>query len=492
MTIGNRWGLPAERRPGRPVTITLDTGFGMMTLVRREKMRKRIARVLVESPARLSILSFALLIAAGTALLMLPQATRGFRLGVVDALFTATSASCVTGLAVVDTGQYLSRFGQLVVLALIQAGGLGIMTISTSLLLVAGGRPGLTGRLLIKDTFTHSGERSLAAILRDALLFTFLMEALGTAALFVRFHSGHPPGEALYLSVFHAVSAFCNAGFSLFPQSFVEYRSDWLLNITICILVVCGGIGFLVFSEVKSAFPLTRRKWSRFSLHTKLVLTTTALLLVVSTLLFLLMEWDNTLKPLSLSARPLAALFQAVSARTAGFNTVAVGSLANETLFFMILLMFIGACPGSCGGGIKTTTFATLVVLGASRLGGRGRTQIFHRTIPETSVDRAVSLVMISVLVVAAGTMILLMTELGEVSHTVSRGKFLEIFFEVVSAFGTVGLSAGVTPELSIWGRLIITAVMFIGRLGPLVVALAFSRRVTRRFHYAEENIIIG
>lgn len=451
-----------------------------------------IIRSLFRSPARISIFGFALLISVGAALLALPIASTGSRLSIVDAVFTSTSASCVTGLVVVDTGKTLSLFGQLVVLGLIQAGGLGIMTLSTIVIMIAGRRPSLAGQNVVQDTFTHSGERSLAQILRDVMLFTFAIEALGALLLYFQFIPDYHSADAVYLSVFHSISAFCNAGFSIFTESFANYRQDLGLNLIIASLIVLGGIGFLVLSELRQKFPYNRRRWSRLSLHSKLVLSTTAFLILGGTLLIAAMEWYNTLAPLPLADRFLAAFFQSVSARTAGFNTLPIGGLANETLFTLILLMFIGASPGSCGGGIKTTTFASLVTLGLARLRGFVRPQLFRRTIPEASIGKAVSVLMISTVVIVAGLMTLLVTELGEVSHLMSRGKFLELLFEVTSAFGTVGLSTGVTGTLTQAGKLVLVVVMFVGRLGPLVIAVAVSRRRTADYYYAEENTMIG
>ncbi|MBW2111583.1 MAG: hypothetical protein JRF51_15485 [Deltaproteobacteria bacterium] len=311
----------------------------------------RLSRSLFRSPARISILGFVILIFAGTVLLMLPEASTGKAIGFVNALFTATSASCVTGLVVVDTGSAFSTFGQLVLLALIQTGGLGIMTMSTLFLMMAGRRPNLTRHTAIRDTLTHGGERSLYTLLQDVALFTFTIEGIGLVLMFVHFIRDHGAAQALYLSLFHSISAFCNAGFSLFPDSFMQYEGDWSLNLVICFLIISGGIGFLVLSELRHRFPFKRRTWSRLSLHSKLVLATTAALLVSGTLIFILMEWRNTLEPLSLPDRLLAGFFQAVTTRTAGFNTLSIGNMANETLFLFILLMFIGASPGSCGGG---------------------------------------------------------------------------------------------------------------------------------------------
>jgi trk system potassium uptake protein TrkH len=447
---------------------------------------------ILRSPARVSICGFATLIAIGTALLMLPAASTTGSLRFVDALFTAVSASCVTGLVVVDTGSALSTFGQMVILCLIQVGGLGIMTMSTLFLLLGGRRPSLAGRMVIKDTFTGGGEKSVRDIIQNVVQFTLVIEGIGALVIFLRFLPGRTVGEALYCAIFHAISAFCNAGFSLFADSLIAYRQDWVLNLMICILIICGGIGFLVLSELKQNFSFNRRSWSKLSLHSKLVLTVTGILLVSSSIMIILMEWHNTLAPLSFPNRFLAGFFQAVTARTAGFNTLPIGEMANETLFILVLLMFIGASPGSCGGGIKTSTFASLVVMGLSRLRGQERPQIFQRTISAASIGKAISVVLISTLVIVLANLIILMTELGETPHPVSRGKFLELLFEVVSAFGTVGLSTGVTAGLGKAGKLILSMVMFVGRLGPLVIAMAVSRSTAPRYYYAEEEIMSG
>ncbi len=423
---------------------------------------------------------------------MFPAASTHEHLGFVNALFTSTSAVCVTGLTVVDTGNAFSPFGQLILLILIQAGGLGIMTMSTLFVMLMGRRPGLAGQIMVQDTFTHSRERNVFSILKDVVLFTCVIEGLGVILMFFCFFPGNNIKQALFLSTFHSISAFCNAGFSVFSDSFIGYQENWLLNLTLCFLIISGGIGFLVLSELKMKFSFKYRFWSRLSLHSKLVLSTTAVLLVSGTFLIITMEWHNTLSPLSIEGRFLSAFFQAVTSRTAGFNTLSIGNMANETLFFIILLMFIGASPGSCGGGIKTTSLATLAILGTSRFRGHERPQLFNRTISDVSVGKATSVIMLSMIVVCVGTMLLLMTEIGETAHPQSRGKFLELLFEVVSAFGTVGLSTGITAKLSVMGKIVLSAIMFVGRLGPLVIGVAVSRKVVSRYRYAEETIMVG
>mgnify|MGYP000035213423 CR=1 FL=1 len=471
------------------VSESLDTrGFSQA----RKRFGTWISRSVLQSPARVSILGFASLISVGTFLLMLPEASTQHGIGLINALFTSTSACCVTGLVIVDTGKAFTPFGQGVLLVLIQVGGLGIMTMSTLFLVVLRGRASLAGRTVIHETYSHGREGSLSSILRDVLLFAFAIEAVGVILMFFRFLPARGGLDALYISVFHSVSAFCNAGFSLFSSSFMGYREDWLLNLTLCFLIMAGGIGFPVLSELKGQSPFKKRTWSRLSLHSKLVLSTTAILLVCGSVLILVMEWRNTLSTLSVPGRFLAAFFQSVTARTAGFNTLPTGNLANETLLVLMLLMFIGASPGSCGGGVKTTTLACLSMLGFCRLRGQERPQAFRRTFSEASVGKAVSVVLIGTLVIIIATLAILMTEVGGVSHLQSQGKFLELLFEVFSAFGTVGLTTGVTGGLSAGGKLVITMVMFVGRLGPLVIAIAVTRRSISRYHYAEENILIG
>lgn len=446
----------------------------------------------ISSPGRLSVLAFVVLILLGTSLLVLPAASCREPLSFVDALFTATSASCVTGLIVVDTGKDLTLFGQLIVFGLIQVGGLGILTLSTVFLLLRGRRPTMAGRLTVQDSFTHSGDRNLGRLLLNIICFTLIIEAIGAGLLLAGFINGRGFAEALYLAIFHAVSAFCNAGFSLFSDSLMSYRTDPLVNLTVCFLIISGGIGFLVVAEIKKNFCFSRSIWSRLSLHSKLALSSAFFLIASGTLLFLIMEYDNTLSGLTFFKKVLASLFQSVTARTAGFNTLPVEQFANQTLFLIILYMFVGGSSGSCAGGIKTGTFATLVLLGLSRLRAHESPQIFRRSISQGTVERATSVAIVSAAVVVIAVLLIQVSELGGTAHVLTRGKFLELFFEVVSAFGTVGLSTGVTSQLSPASKLIIIAVMFTGRLGPLVVAVAVTRRKVVHYRYAEETIMIG
>lgn len=367
------------------------------------------------------------------------------------------------------------------------------MTLSTLLILGARGRVGFAGNLIIQDTFTHSGKKRPASILRAVIQVAVALELLGALLLFCRFYPVSPTlGNALWLSTFHSISAFCNAGFSLYPDSLIRFRGDLLVNGTLSFLITAGGLGFLVISELQGKLRPGRLRWERLSLHTRLVVTTSFILLLSGGLLTLLLEWNNTLGGLPLSEKLLAAFFQSVTLRTAGFNTLDFGSMANGTLFLSMIFMFIGGSPGSCGGGVKTTTAATLFLMGWSRFKGVAHVSAFFRTIPNKSVEKATHLVMMAFVVVILGTLVLLSSEMGDLAHSESRGRFIELLFESVSAFGTVGLTMGVTPTLSNVGRLCVTLLMFVGRLGPMVVAVAISRDTAPRFRWAEEDIMIG
>jgi trk system potassium uptake protein TrkH len=455
----------------------------------------KIRRKRFITPVNLPVLSFAGLILIGTILLMLPAAANGPRLGFVDSLFTATSATCVTGLVVVDTGSRLSLFGQWVVLALIQCGGLGIMTLSTVLIMVMTGRFSFMQRSVIQDSFTHGPDTGLPSLVSHVILFTLVLEAAGASILFLRFSEIYHPGKALYYAVFHAISAFCNAGFCLYEQSLIGFSGDPLVSLTVAFLIICGGIGFLVLVELKRlVFSRARtRRARRLSVHSKLVLTLTFVLLAGGTGGFLFSEWNHSMAGLAVESKFLAAFFQSVTARTAGFNTLVFSKMANVTLLFTILLMFVGAASGSTAGGIKINTLGVLFALSRSRLRGDEGTSIFRRSLSPQTVGRAISVFVVAVVLIYAATMALTVSELGTTLHQESRGLFLELLFEVVSAFGTVGLSVGITPLLSSVGKLIIVLVMFAGRLGPLSIAVALTGKEPRsRFQYAEENVMIG
>lgn len=445
-------------------------------------------------PARIVLASFFLVIIFGTFLLMLPQATVARSLSFVDALFTATSATCVTGLIVVDTGAAFTQFGQIVILVLIQIGGLGIMTFSTFFVYLIAGRLSLTEREILQDTLSQHPMADLARLLKLVLFFTLAIEAIGAGLLALRFIEFYPISKAIYYGIFHSISAFCNAGFALFATSFESYRDDILVNSVLSGLIILGGLGFVVlFDLFKNRRELGAQFFIKLSFHSRIVLFVTAILILSGHIIFFVLEYGNSLENVPFSGKILASFFQSVTSRTAGFNTLKTNELSNATLFFLMILMFIGASPGSCGGGIKTSTFAVLVSSVVARLHLQEEVNIFYRRIPGSIVSRAISVAFFSTLIVVIFTMLILVAEIPEVSHLETRGKFLEYMFEVASAFGTVGLSTGVTSELTRLGKILITLLMFIGRLGPLTVALAVQGREERpRFKYVQDSVLVG
>jgi trk system potassium uptake protein TrkH len=412
-----------------------------------------------------------------------------------DAFFTATSAACVTGLTVVDTGTRLSPFGQAVVLGLIQTGGLGLMTFAVFVGVALGGRVAFTERILIQESMHHTPSAGVRRLVRYVLAFTLVSEAVGAAWLWLRLREDLPPAAAIWSAVFHSVSAFCNAGFGLLPDSLVRYRGDLVMNLGVTGLIILGGLGFLTSMELRDhvAARLRRQRPPQPTLHTRLVLLVTGSLLVGGVLVYLVLEWDNLLSGLPVGERLLAAWFLSVTSRTAGFNTVDYGQASPETLFFTIFLMFVGASPGSTGGGIKTTTLGLLVALVVARWRGRGRASVFQRTIPHAVMDRALLLAMLAWALVSLAIGLLVMAESAGVPFRDAEPRFVALMFEAVSAFGTVGLSTGITSGLGASSKLVLIALMFVGRVGPLTLVLAMSPRQRRgRFRYAEENVMVG
>jgi trk system potassium uptake protein TrkH len=448
------------------------------------------------------VLSFGTVILAGTLLLWLPAASREAPLGFIDALFTATSATCVTGLTVVDTGTHFTLFGQLVILALIQIGGLGIMTLGTFFILTFGGRLGLRGRDVVSRTLTGDLRSDLRRILRNVFYLTVAVEAAGAFLLSGRFLDRMDLSRAIYEGVFHSVSAFCNAGFGLHPDSFIGWQRDWGVNLVLMALIVTGGLGFVVLIDVARFFrrpepdgrnDRQRSRRHRLSLHSRLTLLFSAGLILTGAVIFLLLEWRDTLVDLPLSGKLIASFFQSVTARTAGFNTVPIGLTSNATLFLFILLMFVGGAPGSCAGGIKVTTLGVLVTMAVNRIRGNAEVSLFRRRIPERTVSEAMGIATLGMTVVILFTFLLVAIEVGASSYATTQGDFIRLAFESVSAFGTVGLSTGVTPELSTVGRLLITLLMFVGRLGPLTMVLAVAARVRKPlYRYVEERVMVG
>ncbi|MDY3922016.1 MAG: potassium transporter TrkG [Hallerella porci] len=453
-------------------------------------MTKSVVKKKSSNPMLFLIKAYAVLIVLGTILLKCPFSLEK-DLSVIDAFFTATSAVCVTGLSVIDIGTVLSPTGLWILAALIQIGGLGIMTFSTAILLLSGIRPGFNQQALFKSGFTSQDDIEPKKILIAILPFTFVIEGLGTTALFTQFDH-LPMDQRILYSVFHSISAFCNAGFSPFANSLCDYQFNHVVNIVTMLMVVAGGIGFLSMSEIKNLFDFHTRTIQKISLHTKIILLTTAIISIVELLFVLLLEWNGALAGLDFGEKLISGLFISFSSRTAGFNTFDMLTLRETTIIIIIISMFIGASPGSCGGGIKTSTAAVIAILGFNRLLGREKTQVLNRTIPEETVSKSVRIFIVYIVLSLVGTLILLLTEYPGASAGSSESHLLYVFFEVTSALSTCGLSLGLTPELSSFGRIFICIFMFVGRMGALLLISAVVKKRETGAWYAEEDIMVG
>ena len=440
-------------------------------------------------PTRIFVFSFAALIMLGTLSLWLPSSASHGGLRFVDALFTSASAVCVTGLASVDIGKDLSVIGQLITLVLFQVGGLGIITFSIVLFTLMGRGISFRDREITQSAFLHTPRKDFYIIVKKVLRYTLIIEGFGTLLLFLRFVQEFPAGLAFYHAIYNAVSAFNNCGYSLFPDSMMRYQSDVLINVTIMLLIILGGIGFIVQQEVVARLRGAEKK---LSLHTRIVLITTVALILLGAACFYFMEMNNTLRGATTKTALLSSFFQSVVARTAGFNTVDIGILTNSTILAIIILMFIGASPGSTGGGVKTTSFAILLLLIVNRMKGNENVNIANRTIPPELVDRTLSIIFASAISIGVITAILLFFSGTSGAPLASRYQFIEYVFETFSAFGTVGLSMGVTPKLNDIQKYAIILMMFIGRVGPLTLAFAWYSARKKGITYAEESVMVG
>jgi trk system potassium uptake protein TrkH len=432
------------------------------------------------TPAQYLVFGYFIIIMLGSILLMFPIATTdGQGLGAVDAVFTATSATCVTGLIVVNTKEAFTHFGSTVIMLLIQIGGLGIMSMSTLFAFIIGKKISLKERLIIQEDLNQYQISGMVRLVQYLLGFTFAIEGTAAVILFTRLVQDYPTGKAIYLAIFHAVSAFNNAGFDLFGNSLENFTGDITINFVIMALIILGGIGFGVMVEAYN-----RVKFKKSTLQTKIVIVMTLVLLVFGFIVFFALEYDNTLAGLPLLDKTLGAMFLSVTPRTAGFNTVATGALKQSSLFIIIILMFIGASPGSTGGGIKTTTFGVMLVTLKNMIVGKEDMEVYNRRFEKKIIYEAFTITMLS-----AGLVVLITTLL----LVIEDFQFIDVLFETVSAFGTVGLSTGITGQLSDISRVLITITMFAGRVGPLTLALAFGERVRKgKYHYPTEKIMVG
>lgn len=438
----------------------------------------------LDNPYRVLALSFASVMLIGSFLLSLPIATKeGNTTTYVDALFTAVSGVAVTGLAVVDTHHHWSLFGQLVIIILIQLGGLGIMTFTTLIAAMFGRRIGLRDRLTLQESMGQPGIQGLVRLVKRIIKITCIIEFFGGLIYSVQLYPYYG-SWSIYYGFLQSISSFCNAGFVFFDNEMpYRFAGDWLFSINTALLIILGGIGFIVMFDF---FKKWRKGFVYLSLHSKTMIVGTSVLLVVGTLLFLLLEWNNplTLGTLSFPEKVLASFFQAVTPRTAGLSTLHYGHMYDNTLFVTIILMFIGAGPASTGGGVKVSTILIIFVASLSIFSGKKHVQIFERRIPADTVFRALGTVLFSLCLILIGTFILASIEYID---------FIDILFEVTSAFGTVGLSTGITPTLSAPSKWVLIFIMFSGRVGVLTVvgSLAMKERGSDAISYPEGHIIV-
>ncbi len=442
-------------------------------------------------PARAIVFGFALLILLGAILLSLPFSVRPGQeqIRFIDSLFTATSAVCVTGLVVVDTNTAWSAFGQVVIILLIQIGGLGIMTFATLFSLFLGRHIGLKERLAIQESLNEFSLSGMVRIIKRILIATFAIEFIGAAMISTRLIPLYGFGEGIAKSLFHSISSFCNAGFDIFGSadnkfiSLVSFQQDPVMLITTTVLIITGGLGFIVWKDI-----IANKKFSSFILHTKVVLITTLVLIVSGTLLLYVFESNNksTLANLPTSFKLLNSYFHSVTPRTAGFNSLSVGELTEPSKLLTILLMFIGAAPGSTAGGIKVTTFTLLIWTALSYIKGDNDVNLLNRRIPNTVIIKSFCILMLSLTLIFTTTMVLLINK---------DGTLMQVLFETVSAFGTVGLSTGITPTLCFSSKLMIILTMFFGRVGPLSAAITIStaqKHKNQPYRFPEGKIGVG
>ncbi len=438
-------------------------------------------------PAQVILISFAGWILLGALLLVLPvSSVSGKSITFINALFMSTSATCVTGLSPVSLADDFSIFGQMVILILAQVGGLGIMTLSSSLAVIMGKNLQMREQVIMQDVLDTSGSQELLSLVVDIIQFTFVIEFIGALLLTIGFYQeGFEIGQAIYYGFYHSIMAFCNAGFSLFNNSFQDFKFIPVINLTISFLIIFGGIGFIVLKDVVKV-ARSKRSFKALSVHSKIVLTYNTALLGLGTVYLFAGEFLHAFSEMSMWQRFQVSFFQSVTTRTAGFHSIDLNSLNPHCIYMMILLMFIGASPGSTGGGVKITTFAVLLQSVVATLRGKFDVEFFERKIPAATVVKSIAIFIISLIVVSAGVLVIMRVEPDK--------SFLALFFETTSAFGTVGLSLGITPFLTTIGKGIMISLMYLGRVGPLTLVLAVGSRVVlpNKVEYPEGKVLIG
>ncbi|GFN32020.1 TrkH family potassium uptake protein [Paenibacillus xylaniclasticus] len=440
------------------------------------------------TPPQTLAIGFIIIILIGSFILEAPAShTDGQSLSYLNALYMSTSAVCVTGLSVVNVGADMTTFGQVILMLLIQIGGLGFTTMASLIAIVFRRRISFRERLILQEALNQSTLEGIIPLIKKIILYSLVIEGCGALLFSVRFMTEMPAGQAIYFGVFHSVSIFNNAGFDLFgmfPEyatSFTHYAKDPLINVVSMLLIILGGLGFIVISDL-----ITYRRNKRLTLHSKVVLTTSGILIVLGAVIIFIFEYTNslTMQPLTIADKIIGSMLQSVSSRSAGVSTVDIASLRQATQFLLILFMFVGAAPGSTGGGIKVTTLAVLFGAAASMIRGRQDVVLFRYRLDQERIHKAITFTLLSFFLLVIATMVLMTTE---------NGPFLSILFEVTSAFATAGMSTGLSSEFSPFGKIFIVILMFVGRLGPVTLAFALTRQPEKeKFRRPEGRITIG
>lgn len=446
-----------------------------------ERKRKELVK---KNPAKIFLVAYIVAILIGAFLLVLPiSSTSGQFTNPLDAIFTATSAVCVTGLVTFVTASYWTWFGKLVIILLIQLGGLGVVTAATAVGLIINKKFSLKDRMYIAEEKNSASLSGMIKLIKFVLLATLIIEAVGALLLAVQFVPEFGLSKGILYSIFHSISAFCNAGFDIIgPSSLVPYKSNPIVIITVSLLIVLGGIGFFVYRDIMNSKSL-----KRLHLHTKLVLIGTFSLIFIPALLFLIVEWNNpdTIGNLSITGKVLSAIFQSVTTRTAGFFSIDQAAIYPFTLIFTIVLMFIGGAPAGTAGGLKITTFLTMFFSARSNIIKDEDVTVFKRRIPRDTVEKSYTIFFISIVWLFVAILLL--------SFSDGNKSLADLIYELVSAYGTVGLTRGITQDLSVVGKWIIIVTMIFGKIGPLSMVYVFTQRTSQNIYKeAEENILVG
>lgn len=438
------------------------------------------------TPIQLLVIGYALVVLVGALILTLHiSSSEGVSQSYIDAVFTTSSAISTTGLVVVDVGSFYSLFGQIVVLVIFQIGGLGYMTFFVFIAYVLGYKMSLAGRIIAKESLSGTTLGNLFNFFKSVVVFTLFFEGIGAIILSIYWMREYSALRAVYLGIFHSVSAFCTAGFSVFPDNLRSFQRSMVINLTTPIISLAGGIGFFVLYDLYNWFrkAVKQEKPRRLSVHSKLALVVTLFVISIGAIVVFVSEkWNPSM---SFGERLMCAFFQCISASTTtGYNTINIGTMSFTSLFILILLMFIGASPGSTGGGIKTTTFGTIAKFIWTQTIGKKDVNIFKQRIPIDTINRALGIFIWFVLLVIIDTLILTITE---------KRLFIQILFEIVSALGNVGLSTGITPNLTVIGKIVLSITMFIGRVGPLTIGFSLIGKAKPEvFRYPEGQVFVG